>query len=380
MWEMARRSLGRYGPQSGALNPKRLLLLLAFFGFFPLIQMFHMVCFFLDELFYPEYDAVDLKPPLFIVGNPRSGTTFLHRLMAEDGNGFFCFHAWEIMFPAIVQKKILGWLGRADRCLGSPFKRSILFLESRILKPLDTMHRTGLFQPEEDEMLLIHMFSSFIYLVWLFPYPGWQDLMRFDERLDDRSKQRIMLFYRQCVKRQAYWAGEGRRLLSKNPGFTPKLRTLLEYFPDCRIVYLVRNPLDAIGSMQSMATELWKATLGSAPNSELQLQLYDMAKYYYEYPLDTFAEWPQERFYIASYNDLTERPGDVVAAIYRHFGMPITEQLEAILHAANQMAGTHKSRHQYSLDDFVVPEDQIKIDLKKVFDRFGFGHNISMPS
>jgi len=55
---------------------------------------------------------------------------------------------------------------------------------------------------------------------------------------------------------RAFCSGGDRRLLSKNPGFTPKIESLRHSFPDARFIYMVRNPLETIGSMQSMARQL----------------------------------------------------------------------------------------------------------------------------
>ena len=40
--------------------------------------------------------------------------------------------------------------------------------------------------------------------------------------------------------------------VAKNPAFSPKIATLMEFFPDARIIYLVRNPLDMLPSTISM--------------------------------------------------------------------------------------------------------------------------------
>ncbi len=370
--KMAYAALGGFRSPAVSFSARRLLVQLAFFIVFPIVEVLHLFFFFLDELLWPEYHQTPLPEPVFIIGNPRSGTTHLHRLMARDNERFFCFHTWHILFPAICHQKFLGRLGQIDNRLGRPFQKLVLMAESALLKSLDPMHKTGLFFPEEDEMLWAHAFASFIYLVWLFPYPGWEDLMRFDEALDETSRRRLMAFYRRCVKKRAFCSGGDRRLLSKNPGFTPKIESLRHSFPDARFIYMVRNPLETIGSMQSMARQLWNRTLGLEPDAELQRQIYDMARYYYEYPLARLAAWPEDRYFIARYDDLVERPKTLLASIYRHFAMTPSVRLLEVWTAAEREAGRYRSSHSYSLEGFAVCAERIHADLEPVCRRFGW--------
>ncbi|MBV8862130.1 MAG: sulfotransferase, partial [Mycobacterium sp.] len=61
----------------------------------------------LDHLFYPSHRKQPIDRPIFIIGNPRSGTTFLHRLLVGAG-GMAAFELWEMLFPAITARKLLG--------------------------------------------------------------------------------------------------------------------------------------------------------------------------------------------------------------------------------------------------------------------------------
>ena len=59
----------------------------------------------LDPLFFPRLRRTRVKAPIVIVGNPRSGTTFLQRLMARDTANFSCLKMWEIFFaPSITSR------------------------------------------------------------------------------------------------------------------------------------------------------------------------------------------------------------------------------------------------------------------------------------
>ncbi len=61
----------------------------------------------LDHVFYPGHRKHAIDRPIFIIGNPRSGTTFLHRLLLGAGD-MAALELWEMMFPAITARKLLG--------------------------------------------------------------------------------------------------------------------------------------------------------------------------------------------------------------------------------------------------------------------------------
>ena len=63
------------------LTPKRILVLLVWLILFIPAQILNRIFFLFDDLLFPGYRSQEVKQPVFIIGNPRSGTTFLHRLL-----------------------------------------------------------------------------------------------------------------------------------------------------------------------------------------------------------------------------------------------------------------------------------------------------------
>ena len=59
----------------------------------------------MDNIFF-NYQKIKINKPLFIIGFPRSGTTFLHKMLLKDTQ-FTTPQLWELIFaPSILQKKI----------------------------------------------------------------------------------------------------------------------------------------------------------------------------------------------------------------------------------------------------------------------------------
>src|SRR5271154_1049595 len=61
----------------------------------------------LDHLVYPRHPKQAIDRPFFIIGNPRNGTTVLHRLLL-GGRDMAVLELWEMPFPAITERKLLG--------------------------------------------------------------------------------------------------------------------------------------------------------------------------------------------------------------------------------------------------------------------------------
>lgn len=370
-FRMAYLSFFKAKNSAAPLTPKRFIVLVLFFAFFSLFQVFNAICFGLDNIFFPGWRKIELEPPVFIIGNPRSGTTFMHRLLAQDKGRFFFFLAWEIFAPSIIQKKVLSLFGRIDRnLLGNFCEKKIRKIEANILTKFNKIHKTGLFYPEECETLLFHIFSTYN-ILFLFPFEGLGWFDQFDIACPPKHRKRIMTFYLDCVKRQAYFKGNKAQLLSKSPGFTPKVQSLLEYFPGCKIIYMARNPLQVIPSTLNIVSEIWKSANLKPEPSNLH-KAYEMVKFYYSYPLSFFEKIPLSTYHIVNYENLVKQPSQVVCSIYEHFGFTINERYKNILEKEDEKAKAYKSSHSYSLDQFAYTHDQIISDFKEIFQRFSF--------
>jgi len=77
----------------------------------------------LAQLWKGQLKAAELSPiqqPIFITGMPRSGSTFLHELLANDPS-HRAPRIWEVMFPASAGTPDRGWsdprVWRAATCL-----------------------------------------------------------------------------------------------------------------------------------------------------------------------------------------------------------------------------------------------------------------------
>ncbi len=127
------------------------------------------IAYLFDNLFYPEHQEQKVNEPVFIVGNFRSGTTFLHRLITKDDQST-SFTSWELyMAPSVIGRKFYQLLMKLNHAVGNP-ARWVIGLFNRIVEKETYMHKIGLDEAEEDGQVLFHVWSSFDLLAF-FPFP-----------------------------------------------------------------------------------------------------------------------------------------------------------------------------------------------------------------
>ena len=367
-----RYSLTKSEGTPARLTPKRAAILLFFFPIFTILKLSSWLGFAWDDIFYREYKQQKLAQPVFIIGNPRSGTTFLHRLMANDKTNFSVIRMWEVMFaPSISQRKVIWFFQKIDDALGGRLQRWLLARE-KMTWLSNPMHKMGLQEPEEDESILFNIWET-IFTSVFFPHP---DLVRnyayFDKQMPLLRRRKIMRFYRDCLRRHLFARNSDKKFLSKNPTFSPKVDSIYEFFPDAKIIYLVRNPLDTIPSIISWMSYEWKQFSDPAENYLFKDYMLELAKEWYEYPLERFSKAPTDSYVILRYEDLVRNPKQIVTGIYEKFGFELSPEFEKTLNETNQREISFKSKHQYSLRKMGLSKRKILKTFDFVFKRFGF--------
>jgi hypothetical protein len=176
------------------------------------------------------------------------------------------------------------------------------------------------------------------------PYLGELDFYRVDDAMPVRKRRRMMRFYAECVRRQLYLNGAGKTHLSKNPIFAGRIESLLETFPDARIVVPFRHPYETIPSLLELMRLAWKMRRWT--DAEMQRSLRVLAEqsfHTYRHPLDVLARHPETPHAIVDYAELVAEPKRVVEAIYAQLGIEMTDAFAGTLAAEVQRARKHET-------------------------------------
>lgn len=183
--------------------------------------------------------AIDMEP-VFILGHWRSGTTFVHNVLAHDKH-FGYTTTYQTVFPHMMMwgqpmfKKTMAWL--------MPDKR-----------PTDNME-LSVDLPQEEEFALSNMMPCSYYNFWFLP----QNMLEYCDRfltMKTATPEEHRMFRETFLKliKISLWNTRGSQFLSKNPPHTGKVKEILEMFPNAKFIYLMRNPYTVFESTRSFFT------------------------------------------------------------------------------------------------------------------------------
>src|SRR5690606_3967825 len=122
------------------------------FGFIRLLVAASMA---LDRLFFPALRRVKAKNPIVIVGNPRTGTTFLQRFLSDAGFGAG-MELFLMLYPSLILQAILKpLLPRLEKLNPAQFHSS-------------AVHETSLGSVETDDVALLFRYLDGFFLYGFF--------------------------------------------------------------------------------------------------------------------------------------------------------------------------------------------------------------------
>ncbi len=268
----------------------------------------------------PPQGRVEPSPiarPIFITGTPRSGSTFLHELLAADP-GLRAPRAWEIMVPVRANEPDRGWRDRrvwnAATSLWwfrrlSPGADAVYPLRARTPHECVAIHSYCLASEEFVSSCRVPSYEAFLRASDLTPVYQWE--RRFLEFL--QRDQRV------------------RRWVLKAPDHVYGLEALFSVFPDALVIHTHRDPLQVLKSSIHLNRVL--RGLYEPPGDPLQLAerearvLAGMTD-----RLTRFrAARPElaDRFVDVDYTELTADPLAVIHRIYGRCDLPVTPEAES---------------------------------------------------
>ena len=358
----------------GRLSSKRLVVVLFVFLVYPLWVVYLQVGYWLDELFFPAYHQQNLESPLFIVGNFRSGTTFLHRLLLQDER-FTGIRTWEIYFaPSISYRRFFRFVGRFSRMIGSPIRKLIKRFDQS-LNDYSYMHKTGMRQFEEDSHLFYHLWSSYN-LFALFPFPelAWQYIY-YDQQVPRDQREREFDYFRNLLQRHVYCYG-GKTYISKNPDFSPMVETILETFPEARFINIVRDPRRVVPSTINMWANHWHTFGSPRENYPLRDVLLEHIQHWYVYPHQKLRDLPPDRYAVIDFAEFVRDPHQVIERVYDQFQLPLSPAFEQVLIEQTIRSQNYQSSHDYSLEAMGIREESINQDIRPLLDIYQDGQKL----
>lgn len=243
------------------------------------------------------------RPPVFVLGHWRSGTTLLHELLATDSQ-FASPSTYQCFAPShhLVSEWFFVRFGR----FLLPAKR-----------PMDNM-KAGWELPQEDEFALMNLGAPTPYLRIAFPHTQDRAMDYFNlAQLSqtDRGHWATALdwFIRTLTVRYP-----GKRLVMKSPPHTGRIAELARHYPGAKFIHLVRDPRKLFLSTIRLWTSLDSIQALQKNVSEDEMRQYVvqcMQEMYLNFQRDV-ESLPDGNVVELRYEDLVADPAGTIERLY----------------------------------------------------------------
>lgn len=360
--------------------PRRAFIsLAAFFLLLPLL-VYYWLGLIGDEVFFRRYRRVEVKKPVFILGVPRSGTTALHEALSADQQ-FTTTRTWEcLLAPAISHRYLWRGIARADRRLGAPLRQLAGWINRRWLAPLTNAHPLQLQAPEEDYLTLLPQLSAFILIIASPENHRLWRLGRGDLALQASERKRLMRHYHRSIQRHLYFHGTDRRYLAKNASFATLAGSLLNRFPDARIIACLREPEQVVSSQLSSLLPTLRTLYGPINQTVFNERMLRQLHFAYQNLLQKLPQTAAEQAVFLPLNAQRQGLGEAIETTYQALDIPLSAQFKQCLQTLAERARSHQSGHRHKLSDHDLSEVTVKNRFADIHAGFDFTQTKPQPA
>ena len=290
----------------------------------------------------PEILELPIERPVVVLGQMRSGTTFMHRLLASDPTFSFT-RLHESLWP----------LGRS--AAGTQAKAGLVRMGLGLLNPaLRSVHPTAARSPEEEFGLHAFSFHGAMFEAqWNVPqFASWSD---------GRSLAPVYREFRALLQTLRWKRGEKRDAIQllKAPQFMQDLDALLSEFPDARIILLIRDPAEVIASSASLVWNQRRIQSDHADPIAIGRQWLGKTRLRQERAQAALAQVPSSRLLPVQYESLTSDWRREIERIYSFLGLPLLPSVMAKM--VRQTQSVSHLGHRYSPQQFGLAEEKSSI-------------------
>jgi hypothetical protein len=313
-----------------------------------------------DRSLFPSIAQEEICRPIFITGLPRSGTTFLHALLAQDP-ACRAPQVWEVMHPSPPPETATY---RSDPRIERT--RKALSWIPVLMPDFDKCHAIEARLPQECIAMTDHSFLSYVFesMFFVTSYRSWHD----------RQDKRPAYEYHRRFLQQLQWRCPGAPWVLKAPSHLMALESLFEVYPDAQVVLTHRDPLKVLPSCASFAKVLRAPFTGTidlkALGAEVSRRWSGSADQLTL--LRSEGRQPRRSFFDVSYSDLIREPMAVVRGIYRHFDRELSPAAEGAMACfVAQNPKDKRGAHLYTLEQFGLDPATERLNFRNYTDYFG---------
>ena len=311
---------------------------------------------------HPEIADEAIEAPLVIIGLPRTGSTLLQRLIANDRR-FTSLTYWESRFPAPF----------AGEQAGNP-KARIQAAREEVAYMLDTVPDLLSIHPLEAEAAdeEISLLEQSLYSTSSEAFmrvPGFADWLEQQDQTPGYQYLKKLLQLIQWQKRQRGESGE--RWILKTPHHLHGIEYLLNTFPGAQIIQTHRDPVTTIPSIASFNLALWKLNCDDPDPKEIGRIWSRKFANGLEHCLEYRDAYPQVSFLDIAFADTASDALAVLNRVYEFIDLPCDRAtLESARRFLEENNRDLRPEHRYSAADFGLSDTQLERDFSFYRDRY----------
>jgi hypothetical protein len=314
-----------------------------------------------DRKRHPAIARERIEKPIFIIGLPRTGTTILHDILAQDPDNRAPI-TWETMFPSPPPEAATFESDpRIARCAATfpsvdlqiPAFKAMHPMGATLSQECVTMMGEAMCTP-----LFHNQFRVPSYQDWVDHEADWSHVYAFHER----QLQHLQ------------WRNRRDRWVLKTGAHMWGLEHLLRTYPDARIVFTHRDPVKSMTSYASLTSLVRSMGSDSVDPLEIAADWTARLRRVLEHAIEVRRanEYPDAIFYDMYFSDFVADQFAAVQKIYDAFALPMTapgaERMRAFI--ADHPKGKD-GIHRYAPEEFGVVPDTIRWEFRTYIDRFG---------
>jgi hypothetical protein len=298
----------------------------------------------------------DVGPAIMIIGFPRTGSTKLQRLIAQDSR-LDHMKFWEVVFP-------LAYPGEQDNEIRL---KLINGLERELGQPeLTAGHNLEAAEPEE-ELLLQKADFTVPNIRDHVAVPKWLDEMT---RRDARPRYDVI---RQFIVGHKLQRGKnGMAWIFKNAYAAEHADVIAETFPNARLIFTHRDPVDWLCSVTSLVHKYRQLYAAPGDKQAIGTEFLRYWSDFTERAMHACERVPANRLFHVCYRDMLTDPIAVIRDVYDFCGLEFSREAENSIRDYDDRNRQYQhGKHDYTREEFGLTKEGIDAAFSGYLARHG---------
>lgn len=307
---------------------------------------------------HPEIDEQEIVAPLMVLGLPRTGSTALHCLLAEDPD-VRVIRNWEGMNPTPPPEfatrhndpRIAIMQGHMDR-------------RAAVTPRMQQMVPSSATSPVEDQLLMGHDFKSQI-------FQASNRIPSYVEWLNHKADLVPTFAYVKRVLKLLQWRCPPTRWRLKSPSYSLFIGALDQVFPDARYCMTHRDVGSVIPSVADLYFEMGRITTDAPDKAWMGAVNVESCELGMRRMIAFRDAGHDHRFFDIHFAPFQQDPFPTMAALYDFLGEEFTPQAHANMAAWRTSTPRDKhGAHEYDPADFGLDGAELRARFRFYSDRF----------